>query len=103
MLEIKASLSSILQVNYFFTKAMEKKLGKGSFNSITGLLLFFLAMSDCEVTGATRIAISQGGALVQETAADDAMSGNSTGELPFSYGYAYKRGESNLMTAERVQ
>lgn len=80
--ELKASLSSILQVNYFFTKAMEKKLGKGSFNSITGLLLFFLAMSDCEVTGARRIAISQGGALVQGTAADDSMSGRSRSRVP---------------------
>jgi hypothetical protein len=68
--ELKASLSTMLQVNYFFTKAMEKKLGNGSFNSITGLLLFFLAMSDCEVTGARRIAIDQGGAL----AADDSRS-----------------------------
>jgi hypothetical protein len=72
--ELKASLSTILQVNYFFTKAMEKKLGHGSFNSITGLLLFFLAMSDCEVTGARRIAIDQGGTLVQ-AAADDSTSG----------------------------
>jgi len=80
--ELKASLSSILQVNYFFTKAMEKKLGKGSFNSITGLLLFFLAMSDCEVTGARRIAIGQGGAVVQGTAADESMSGRSRARVP---------------------
>jgi hypothetical protein len=214
--ELKASLSTILQVNYFFTKAMEKKLGKGSFNSITGLLLFFLAMNDCEVTGARTIAIAhvpgveitfrrdggkeqtvryfmvnvadaslaksapeflpylkrQGRFVtmikaasylmhkegVQEPAhfeqirsliltqsdfvvQDDSgvplrlfardtwrlrfhgkyeaptpefgrylqkdlkveMQRNSTGKLPFSYGYAYKQGESNLMTAERVQ
>jgi hypothetical protein len=31
------------------------------------------------------------------------MQWSSTGKLPFSYGYAYKRGESNLMTAERIQ
>jgi hypothetical protein len=31
------------------------------------------------------------------------MQRNSTGKLPFSYGYAYKQGESNLMTAQRVQ
>ena len=74
--ELKASLSTILQVNYFFTKAMEKKLGKGSFNSITGLLMFFLAMSDCEVTGARRIAIARGGTLVQGTTADDSVSGS---------------------------
>lgn len=59
--QLEASLSSVLQVNYFFTKAMEKKLGKGPFNSISGLLLFFLAMSDCEVTGARTIAIGEDG------------------------------------------
>jgi hypothetical protein len=80
--ELKASLSTILQVNYFFTKAMEKKLGKGSFNSVTGLLLFFLAMSDCEVTGARRIAIGEGGALVQGTAADDSTSGRPRARVP---------------------
>jgi len=31
------------------------------------------------------------------------MQRNSTGRLPFSYGYAYQQGESNLMTAERIQ
>jgi len=55
--ELAASLSTVLQVNYFFTKTMAKKLGPGSFNSTTGLLLFFLAMNDCEVTGAKPIAI----------------------------------------------
>ncbi len=76
--ELKASLSTILQVNYFFTKAMEKKLGKGSFDSITGLLLFFLGMNDCEVTGARRIAIAADGTLVQGTAADDSTTGRSS-------------------------
>ncbi len=65
--ELKASLSTIFQVNYFFTKAMEKKLGKGSFNSVSGLLLFFLARSDCEVTKARLVAIRDG-AVVQGTA-----------------------------------
>jgi hypothetical protein len=215
--ELEASLSTLLQVNYFFTKAMAKKLGTGSFNSITGLLLFFLAMSDCEVTGARTIAIgrvpgveiifkrdrssklqtvryfmvnvadaslaktspdflpyleSQGRFVTMIKSAsylmhedgiqapahfeqirslilsrsdfvvqDDSgvplrlfardtwklrfhgryeaptpeferhlqkdlkveMMRNSTGKLPFSYGYAYKPGESNLMTAERIQ
>ena len=214
---LSSSLNDTLQVNYFFTKAMEKKLGNGSFNSITGLLLFSLAMSDCEVTGAKTITAgrsrvpgveltfrrsgrkaqtvryfmvnvadaalaksspdflpylkSQGRFVtmikaasylmhkegVQEPAhfekirslilgqsdflvQDDSgvplrlfardtwklrfhgkyeapttefgkflqkdlkveMQRNSTGTLPFSYGYAYKQGESNLMTAERA-
>jgi hypothetical protein len=80
--ELKASLSTILQVNYFFTKAMEKKLGKGSFNTITGLLLFFLAMNDCEVTGARRIAIAKGGALVPGADADDSVSEHSRARIP---------------------
>ena len=58
--DLKASLSTLLQVNYFFTRAMEKKLGTGSFNSVTGLLLFFLAINHCEVTGAKPLAIGRG-------------------------------------------
>ena len=80
--ELKASLSTILQVNYFFTKAMEKRLGNGSFSSITGLLLFFLAMNDCEVTSARRIAIGDGGAVVPGTAEDDSMARRSRSRIP---------------------
>jgi hypothetical protein len=32
-----------------------------------------------------------------------AMDAKSTGRLPFSYGYVYKPGQSNLMTAERIK
>jgi hypothetical protein len=95
--ELKASLSTILQVNYFFTKAMEKKLGKGSFNSVTGLLLFFLAMSDCEVTGARRIAIAKGGALVEGTTADDSSSGGSHTRIP-GVEITFKRNRSKQQT-----
>jgi hypothetical protein len=70
---LQASLGTIFQVNFFITKKMEKKLGKESFNSITGLLLFFLAMNDCEVTGARRIAIGPGGVLEPGTATDDSI------------------------------
>jgi hypothetical protein len=214
--ELESSLRTIFEVNYFFTKAMAKKLGKGSFDSVTGLLLFFLATNDCEVTGAKTIAIgrvpgieiafrkqggkrqtlryfmvnvddaalakrspdflpyleSQGRFVTMIKAAsylmhrdglhepshfeqirslilahsdfvvqDDSgvplrlfardtwklgfhgvydaptaefgkylqndlnveMHRNSTGKLPFNYGYAYKQGASNLMTAERIQ
>ena len=211
--QLEASLSTMFQVNYFFTKAMEKKLGNGSFNSVSSLLLFFLAMNDCDVTGARTIGkevpgveitfkrnggkeqtlryfmvnvadaylakssflpylksqgrfvtmIKSASYLMHKEAIQDPAhftqiralilaqsdfvvqddSGvplrlfardtwklrfhgkydaptpefgkylqrdlkietqrNSTGKLPFSYGYAYKQGESNLMTAERVQ
>jgi hypothetical protein len=69
--DLEASLSTILQVNYFFTRAMEKKLGNGSFNSVSGLLLFFLATSDCEVTSARGVAIDREGALVYGTGEED--------------------------------
>ncbi len=69
--DLEASLSTLLRVNYFFTRAMEKKLGTGSFNSVSGLLLFFLAATDCEVTSARRVAIGRSGALVQGTSGDD--------------------------------
>jgi hypothetical protein len=214
--DLKASLGTILQVNFFITKGMEKKLGRESFNSLTGLLLFFLAMSDCEVTGGRRMTVGstpgveltfrRGGGKVQTVryfkvdvsdaslaksspdflpylrsqgriatliksasylmhqegsrasahfgqirglilsqsdflVQDDSgvplrffardtwklsfhgrydaptaqfvkylqkdlrieMQRNSTGKLPFSYGYDYRPGESNLMTAERIQ
>jgi hypothetical protein len=95
--ELKASLSTMLQVNYFFTKAMEKKLGKGSFNSVSGLLLFFLAMNDCEVTSAKRIAIDRGGTVVQGTAADDSTSGRSRSRVP-GVEITFKRNGSRVQT-----
>ena len=71
---LESSLSTLLRVNYFFTRAMEKKLGNGAFNSVSGLLLFFLAATDCEVTGARRVAIGRSGVLVEGTTADDESS-----------------------------
>lgn len=56
---LKASLSTIFEVNFFLTKGMEKKLSRESFASITGLLLFFLAISDCEVISAQAISASR--------------------------------------------
>jgi hypothetical protein len=70
---LKASLNNIFKVNFFLTKGMEKKLDKGPFSSITGLLLFFLAMNDCEVTGARRVAVGPGATLEPGTAADDSI------------------------------
>lgn len=206
MSELDASLATILQVNYFFTRSMAKKLGTGPVSSITGLLLFFLGTTDAEVVSAKAITVghdpgveiafqrrgrklqtvryiqadvsdgahsdvlaylkrqgrfatmiksasylmhtdkhfdqiralilAQSDFVVQDDSgvplrlfARDAwtlrfhgayeaptpefatylqkdlrveMHRNSSGKLPFSYGYAYRQGESNLMTAERV-
>ena len=70
---LRASLDTIFQVNFFMTKGMEKKLGRRSFNSITGLIMFLLASNDCEVTGARRMAVGPDRAIVPGTAADDSI------------------------------
>ena len=71
---LKASLGSIFKVNFFRTKGMEKRLDRGPFNSITGLLFFFLAMSECEVMAARRIAVVPGATVAQGIAEDDSPS-----------------------------
>lgn len=53
--ELAASLHDVLQVNYFFTRAMAKKLGARSFNSVTGVMMLELAKSHCEVVTARKI------------------------------------------------
>jgi hypothetical protein len=70
--DLKLSLNTFFQVNFFITKKMEKKLGRKSFNSITGIILFFLAMNDCEVINAKKIALGST-TLVSGTAADDSI------------------------------
>lgn len=55
--DLKLSLNTFFQVNFFITKKMEKKLGRKSFNSITGLIMFLLAMNDCEVIDLKKIAL----------------------------------------------
>ena len=79
---LRASLTTIFRVNFFLTRGMEKRLDTGSFHSITGLLLFFLAMNDCEVTGARRIAVGPGATLVEGTATDDSINGAPRSRIP---------------------
>jgi hypothetical protein len=108
---LRASLNTIFQVNFFLTRGMEKKLDRGSFNSITGLLLFFLATNGCEVTGARRIAVgandpipgvevtfSRGGGKVQTlryyrvNVADASVAGSSRDFL------SYLKGQGRFVT-----
>ena len=95
---LKASLSTIFKVNFFITKGMEKKLDRGSFNSITGLLLFFLAMNDCEVTGARKIAVGPGAGLTQGTAADDSINWRAPGLRVPGVEITFRRGGGKVQT-----
>lgn len=70
--ELTVSLNTFYQVNFFITKKMEKNLSRKSFNSIMGLLLFFLAMNDCEVIDAKKIALGYT-ELVRGISSDDSI------------------------------
>lgn len=70
---LKASLETFFRMNHFFTREMGRRLGRESFSSVTGLMLFFLAINDCEVLRAARIALGPGAKIVPGNAADDAI------------------------------
>jgi len=70
---VLTSLDTIFEASFFVTKGMERKLGRTSFNGIAGLLMLFLAMSNCTVTGARKIAVGPDSTLVAGTAADEAI------------------------------
>lgn len=56
---LKNSLGNILHLNFFRTESMEKHLGNDSFNSITGVIMFFLSISDYEIVNVRAIAINE--------------------------------------------
>jgi len=58
------SLNSILNVNFFRTRGMEKELGNDSFNSICGLIMIFLIQNDCDIVSARTVAINAKSELV---------------------------------------
>ncbi|MFT3838859.1 MAG: hypothetical protein QM723_17905 [Myxococcaceae bacterium] len=70
---VRISLDTIFEANFFVTKGMERKLGRTAFNGIAGLLMLFLSLSDCTVTGARKIAVGPESTLVAGTAEDDAI------------------------------
>lgn len=67
---LRAAVDTFIQMNFFFTREMERRLGRDSCNSVTGLLLFFLAMNGCAVESAARIAVGPDGTLVPGRPAD---------------------------------
>lgn len=68
---IRLSLESILNMNFFQTKKMKKQLGIESFNSITGLMMIFLAKEGYRVEDVRKIAINRNVETVPWEAGDD--------------------------------
>ncbi|HNO25823.1 MAG TPA: hypothetical protein PKK94_22770, partial [Leptospiraceae bacterium] len=71
--DLKLSVNTFFQVNFFITKKMEKSLGKKSFNTVTGLIIFFLAMNGCEVTDVKKIAVGPLSTAVPSRDSDDSI------------------------------
>jgi hypothetical protein len=70
---IRISLDTFFEANFFVTKGMERKLGRTPFNGIAGLLMLFLSLSDCTVTGARKIAVGPESTVLAGTTEDDAI------------------------------
>jgi hypothetical protein len=67
---VRRSLNTILNVNFFRTKGMAKKLGNESFNGIAGLVMIFLSKLDYTIVDARHIAIDSSSNLVDGTKSD---------------------------------
>jgi hypothetical protein len=74
---VRISLDTFFEANFFVTKGMGRKVGRTPFNGIAGLLMLFLALSDCTVASATMIAVGPDSTLVEGTAADEAIKSQS--------------------------
>ncbi len=79
---LKQSMNTIFHVNFFKTNGMAHQLGNYSFNSITGILMFFLAINDFTITEVKRIAVDSNSQIVDGKASDNAMR---ISTLPRSY------------------
>lgn len=67
---LRNSLGTILRVNFFRTKGMEKNIATTPFNGIAGVLMFFLATEDYKITGARWIVIDENSEIVDATEED---------------------------------
>jgi len=67
---LKRSLGDILQMNFFKTEGMAAELSNKSFNSITGLIMYFLSTNGYTVLEATKITIDAAGNLSPGTQSD---------------------------------
>ncbi|OHD68396.1 MAG: hypothetical protein A2W19_14355 [Spirochaetes bacterium RBG_16_49_21] len=68
---LKSSLGDILRMNFFKTEGMAAELSSKSFNSITGLIMYFLATNGCTLLNVRKIAIDAQSNLDPGTPADE--------------------------------
>ncbi|OHD66703.1 MAG: hypothetical protein A2176_11200 [Spirochaetes bacterium RBG_13_51_14] len=68
---LRGSLGDILHMNFFKTEGMAAEMGSRSFNSITGVIIFFLAMNGYTLVDAQPIAIDAQSNVVPGKASDD--------------------------------
>ena len=68
---LRKSLGTILNVNFFRTIGMAEDLGSASFNSITGILFYFLSVNDYTIIDARRIAVDAQSSIVDGIPSDD--------------------------------
>lgn len=68
---LRRSLGTILHVNFFRTEGMAKELGSDSFNSIAGLIIYFLSTNGYEILNAKNIAVDADGNLSEYQNGDE--------------------------------
>ena len=60
---VRGTLTTFLTANHFFTREMGRRMDATSLASVSGLFLFFLAASDCEVLRLSPIALGATGRI----------------------------------------
>jgi hypothetical protein len=68
---LRASLGDILHMNFFKTEGMAAEMSNKSFNSIAGIIMYFLATNGYAVTDVKKITIDAGNNVVPGTPADE--------------------------------
>ncbi|HOD14127.1 MAG TPA: hypothetical protein PK307_02640 [Spirochaetota bacterium] len=68
---LRGSLNDILHMNFFKTEGMAAEMSNRSFNSIAGIIMYFLATNGYTVTNARKIAIDADGRVVPGVPSDD--------------------------------
>jgi hypothetical protein len=68
---LRGSLGDILHMNFFKTEGMAAEMSNKSFNSIAGIIMYFLATNGYTVTGAKKIVIDADGSVVPGKPSDE--------------------------------
>jgi hypothetical protein len=68
---LRGSLGDILHMNFFKTEGMAAEMSNKSFNSIAGIIMYFLATNGYTVTDVKKIVIDANSAVVPGTPADE--------------------------------